>query len=52
MIWDSFHADVKWAFAAWIEPIHINRGKPWITQHWRYIQISALKDIEKVLKWF
>ena len=52
MIWDSFHADVKWSFAAGIEPIHINRGKPWITQHWRYIQISALKDIEKVLKWF
>ncbi len=52
MIWDSFRADVQWAFAAWIEPIHINRTKEWITQHWRYTQISALKDIEEILKWF
>ena len=52
MIWDSFRADVQWAFAAWIQPIHINRSKEWITQHERYTQISTLKDIENILQWF
>ena len=52
MIWDSFRADVQWAFAAWIQPIHINRSKEWITHHERYTQISRLKEIENILQWF
>lgn len=50
MIWDSFRADVQWAFNAWIQPIHINRSKQWISDHWRYTQISVLKDLEEILK--